>query len=66
MDCQQPPKNGWPAYVPSPEVIAAETARIRAGWDEAEYRHRAGFMPDFGAVDLQLVLADEWEMGPAW
>ncbi len=35
-------EDGPSVYLPSAETIAAETAAIRSGWSEAEYRLRAG------------------------
>lgn len=32
-------------YLPSREMIAAATAKIRSGWSEEEYRERAAAMP---------------------
>jgi len=32
-------------YLPSPDVIAAECAEIRAGWSEEEHRYRAALLP---------------------
>lgn len=32
--------NGVPDYIPTPEEIKAETAKIRAEWDERERQER--------------------------
>jgi hypothetical protein len=60
MDCQQRPRNGWPAYVPTPEVIAAECARIRAGWDDHTRMVRMGLNP-YSYLSVELVKVGDLE-----
>lgn len=45
------PHQGPPPYLPTQEAIAAECARIRAGWTEEERLRRDGIRP----ADLRMV-----------
>lgn len=49
-----------PKYEPSPKEIAAETARIREGWSDAEHYLRAGLRVP------QYVADDVYQQSPYW
>jgi hypothetical protein len=66
----KPKPEQQPEYLPTPEDIKRETARIREGWTEEDYRRRADAIleptwdPPFIHVD-ELGLPDDEEEAPA-